>query len=111
MELTKHEAIDILEKLLSHMMLYRSGIKPSEQEKEALNYAISSLKTDETYQIMYEGGEIFTKADMVATLKDLQSEIEKMQSVPCDYHGDWCVDRDKVWDAIQQKINALKGEH
>ena len=35
MEMTRHESIDILEKLLSHMMLYRSGIKPSEQEKRS----------------------------------------------------------------------------
>lgn len=110
MELTRPEAIDILEKLLSHMMLYRGGIKPSEQEKEALNYAISSLKTDETYQLMYEGEEIFTKDDLVNLLKNLQSEIEKIQSVPCDYHGDWCVDRDKVWEIIQQKINVLRGQ-
>lgn len=37
--------------------------------KQALEYAISSLKTDEVYQLMYEGGEIFTKADYEKLLK------------------------------------------
>lgn len=51
--------------------------------------------------------DIYTKADMVNLLKDLQSEIEKIQSVSCYYHGDWCIDRDKVLKIIQQKIDEL----
>jgi len=104
MELTRKQVIEELQKMLDYCSIRQDS---TPERKQALVYAISSLKTDEAYQIMYEGGEIFTKADMIATLKDLQSEIEKMQSVPCDYHGDWCVDRDKVWKIIQQKIDAL----
>lgn len=80
------------------------------RDYQALKYAISSLKTDEAYQLMYEGGEIFTKADMVAMLTEIQLEIEELE-VPLlylaeDYEGG-VLDCKKI---IQQKIDALRKE-
>lgn len=51
----------------------------------AFDYAISSLKTDFKYDLMYEGKEIYTKDEVKAMLVGLQQEI-------------------------QQKIDSLKGE-
>lgn len=75
--------IKVLENLLSHYKArekcegyYDNTLKDN---VEALEYAISSLKTDEAYQIMYEGGEVFTKDEVVNMLVELNSEIRKLQ--------------------------------
>lgn len=89
--------------------------------RDSLAYAISSLKTDETYQLMYEGEEIYTKADLVAMLKELQSEFEKL-----NMHGSIQLQsyRQKTGryrqgferaqylstKVIQQKIDKMKGK-
>ena len=54
----------------------------------------------------------YTKADMVAMLTELLSEIEEMQSREdwCDYATDNCIDRCGVDAIIRLKINVLKGE-
>ena len=99
--------IKVLENLLSHYKAreqcegyYDSTLKDN---VEALEYAISSIKTNEAYQIMYEGGEIFTKDDTVAMLDDIQLEIEKNSYPLVD---DIVVNIANK--AIQKKINALK---
>lgn len=43
---------------------------------ETIKYAISSLKTDLKYDLMYEGEDIYTKADVVAMLTKLQDELK-----------------------------------
>ena len=98
--------IKVLENLLSHYKArekcegyYDSTLKDN---VEALEYAISSLKTDEAYQIMYEGGEIFTKDDMAAMLEELQLEIEELDT---PNNGSAYMDCVEI---IQQKIDALK---
>ena len=50
------------------------------------------------------------KADLVAMLTELQLEIEEMDSEQgnCDYATSRCIDREKVNDLIQEKINLLK---
>ena len=72
--------IKVLENLLSHYKArekcegyYDSALKDN---VDALQYALSSLKTDLKYDLMYEGEEIYTKADLVAMLKEIQTEIE-----------------------------------
>ena len=77
-EREKH--IKTLENLLSHYKArekcegyYDSALKDN---VDALQYALSSLKTDLKYDLMYEGEEIYTKADVVAMLKEIQTEIE-----------------------------------
>lgn len=74
----KHH-IKVLDNLLSHYKAreqcegyYDSTLKDS---VEALQYAISSLKTDLKYDLMYEGEEIYTKDEVKAMLTELQQEI------------------------------------
>lgn len=66
MELTRKQVIEELQKMLDYCSIRQDSTPEREQ---ALVYAISSLKTDEAYQLMYEGGEIFTKADYEKLLK------------------------------------------
>lgn len=109
MELTREQVIEILEK--HHMWTGEpQELVDVRLENAALEYAISSLKTDEAYQLMYEGREVFTKADLVAILKDLKLEIEKQfNNRPFSYNHHQRTEfyRD-VENIIQQKIDALK---
>ena len=52
------------------------------------------------------------KADLEAILVKLQLEIEEIDSEQenCDYATSRCIDREKVNDLIQQKIDVLKTE-
>ena len=107
--------IKVLENLLSHYKsrekcegYYDSTLKDN---AEALQYAISSLKTDLKYDLMYEGEEIYTKADVMAMLTDMKDELKH-----CEITGLWKANYregfndgvSKSLDAIQQKINKLK---
>lgn len=78
--------------------------------EKTINYAISSLKTDLKYDLMYEGKEVYTKDDFVAMLAELQLEIEELEKPRCHNasHADGCVSKWKVEGVIQQKINKLK---
>lgn len=71
--------IKALENLLSHYKArekcegyYDSTLKDN---VEALQYAVTSLKTDLKYDLMYEGDEIYTKDEVKAMLTELQQEI------------------------------------
>lgn len=114
--------IKVLENLLSHYKArekcegyYDSTLKDN---VEALHYAISSLKTDEAYQIMYEGGEIYTKADMVAILTEIKLKIAEKSYYDTTIIGDYedevrvdLVELDDVNDIIQEKISTLEVEN
>jgi hypothetical protein len=108
--------IKVLENLLSHYKArekcegyYDSTLKDN---VEALQYAISSLKTDEAYQLMYEDVEVYDKDTVAWMFRELQLEIEELEKPHCHNasHADGCVSKWKVEGVIQQKINALKGE-
>lgn len=109
MELTRKQVIEELQKMLDYCSIRQDS---TPERKQALVYAISSLKTDEAYQLMYEGGEIFTKADMVAMLTDTKDELKH-----CEITGLWKANYregfndgvSKSLDTIQEKINELKG--
>lgn len=77
---------------------------------QAYDMAISSLETDEAYQIMYEGGEIFTKDEVMAMLTELRTEIDKQCKIPnnCASAYDWNNGVYACYKVIQQKIDALK---
>ena len=75
--------------------------------RDSLAYAISSLKTDEAYQLMYEGGEIFTKDEVAAMLTELQSEISELKSYESADGQDLVMLAD-IGTLFQQKINNLK---
>lgn len=119
--------IKVLENLLSHYKArekceeyYDSTLK---NNVEALEYAISSLKTDLKYDLLYEGEDGDTKADMVAMLEDLKTDIEaKMNYYEQAYkkpsnlvHETAMYERmlgcGECDELIQQKINVLKGEN
>ena len=93
MELTRKQVIEELQKMLDYCSIRQDS---TPKRKQALVYAISSLKTDEAYQLMYEGGEIFTKADIVAMLEELDFRLSNYQ------------DTDLIRQDIQEKINSLK---
>lgn len=70
--------IKVLEQFLHD---YQEWGEDLELEK-TIKYAISSLKTDEAYQLMYEGKEIYTKDEVIAMLAELQQEIlQKIDSL------------------------------
>ena len=77
----------------------------TQEEYRALEYAISSLKTDEAYQLMYEGEEIFTKADMAAILTDLYKRIRSY----CDDLYSWGEQPSStiILDIVQKEIDIF----
>ena len=110
MDLTRKQVIDLLEKADS--TVYK---EPKTKLAQALEYAISSLKTDEAYQLMYEGEEVYTKADMVAMLTEIQLELDEMKITKVRSAGFAPYSKDQFRrgvncskEIIQQKINALK---
>lgn len=89
---------------------------------KALQYAISSLKTDLKYDLMYEGEEIYTKADMIANLEDIKKytddymerkweTLTDASKAGCATLNDWKYHiAEVVDDYVQEKIDKLKGE-
>lgn len=95
MELTRKQVINTLETL----KLEWGELAPLEDNIcDALDYAISSLKTDEAYQLMYEGEDVYTKDEVIAMLVALQLQFAS--------HG--CKDMSDCWWLIEEKINKLK---
>ena len=78
--------IKVLEKMFYSMEKLETGvILPTSEVKTALAYAISSLKTDLKYDLMYEGEEIYTKDEVKAMLTELRQEIlQKIDSLQGD---------------------------
>ena len=82
--------IKVLEKLLKEtkgrIELYSENknidLTKEKEIVETLGYAISSLKTDFKYDLMYEGEEIYTKDEVKAMLTKLRQEIlQKIDSL------------------------------
>lgn len=107
----RSEVINVLKTLKANCSKYFP-------EHQALDYAISSLKTDEAYQIMYEGGEIFTKDEVIGMFKDLQLEIKELPTnrmaitdssgLICYGYSEYEPSAKDVSKLIQEKINKLK---
>lgn len=80
--------------------------------RDSLAYAISSLKTDDAYQLMYEGVEVYDKDTVAWMFRELQLEIEEKHREE-EFMNEWSSGYNScivdVYDSIQQKINALKG--
>ena len=85
----------------------------TQEEYRALEYAIASLKTDLKYDLMYEGEEAYTKADLVAMLTELHIRMEEIGD-DLDPTEDWDYGyKSGVEDMIQlldERIDKLKGE-
>lgn len=76
--------------------------------EETIKYAISLLKTDEAYQLMYEKEETYTKNDIIAMLKDLLMEIKHTVTIEKDTSSnEGLVKRNNVIKIIQFRINKL----
>lgn len=88
--------IQVLEQFLHD---YKEWGEDLELEK-TIEYAISSLKTDLKYDLMYEGENIYTKADMVAMLEDLDLQIDESAAYNLEVA--------KVQRLIRNRINKLK---
>lgn len=72
MEMSEREHhIKVLEQFLHD---YQAWGEDFELDK-AIMYAISSLKTDLKYDLLYEGEDVYTKADMAAMLDKIIAEI------------------------------------
>lgn len=111
--------IKVLEKLLKEtkgkIELYSENknidLTKEKEIVETLGYAISSLKTDFKYDLMYEGEEIYTKADIVAILEELRTQMEKYEPKWVE-NDEQAVASCRTWedldDIIQQKIDKLK---
>lgn len=79
--------------------------------EKTIKYAISSLKTDEAYQIMYEGGEIFTKDEVIALLETLKHDIsDKHLVVIKDWDDGYNCGLGASIGSINKVINGLRGE-
>lgn len=75
----------------------------------SINFALDTMRK---YQMMQAAYENRLKADLVAMLKELQSEIrevEVVQDEPKIRAGELCL-KGACIDLIQQKIHALKAE-
>lgn len=113
-EREKH--IKVLESLLSHYKArekcegyYDSTLKDN---VEALQYAVTSLKTDLKYDLMYEGEEIYTKDEVKAMLTELKTEIDIMSDSVIDGRTvtitSWKGMQKRICDLLQSRIDKLK---
>ena len=116
MELTRKQVIEILENAYARQYNGNTtSVAWSSKLCNAVYYAISSLKTDEAYQLMYEGVEVYDKDTVAWMFRELQLEIEELDS-RTGYSGDgmptfstYYIRKKKVNELVQQKINALRG--
>ena len=109
MELTRKQVIEELQKMLDYCSIRQDS---TPERKQALVYAISSLKTDEAYQLMYEGGEIFTKVDMVDMLEEISLKFDEQYYINRHQLHDDSLNRglEQGQNIIQLKINELDGK-
>lgn len=97
--------IKVLEQFLHD---YQEWGEDLELEK-TIKYAISSLKTDLKYDLMYEGEEIYTKADMIAMFEDLLMDIKHTVTMEEDVSlNEDLVKRNNVMKVVQFRIDKLK---
>jgi len=101
--------IKVLEQFLHDSQEWEENL---ELEK-TVKYAISSLKTDEAYQLMYEGGEVFTKDEVVAMLTEIKDEIANNYLIDATtgviISGTLSnFKAQKLLDSINNEINKLK---
>ena len=98
--------IKVLEQFLHD---YQEWGEDLELEK-TIKYAISSLKTDEAYQLMYERVKVYTQDEVVDMFDKIKSRIEALHSPISgnDFGYGYIsgfVDSSKI---VQEQINALK---
>lgn len=76
--------------------------------EDTIKYAISSLKTDEAYQLMYEKEKIYTKSDIIFMFEDLLTEIKNTVTIEKDTSSNEdLIKRNNVIKIVQFRINKL----
>ena len=100
MELTRKQVIETISNMDK---AYRNF---TGDEIEALEYAIKTLKTDEAYQLMYEGVEVYDKDTVLWMFRELQLEILELKSYESADGQDLVMLAD-IGTLFQQKINNL----
>ena len=118
-DMTREEQLDWLYRLKSHVTTFMPKIW-HEKFIEALGFAISSLETDEAYNLMYEQPEFcedaISRKELLAKLEEWDQQelylpihfkeniIDELPSVlPKTTKND-------LHEVIQQKINSIKAE-
>lgn len=103
--------IKVLEQFLHD---YQEWGEDLELEK-TIKYAISSLKTDLKYDLLYEGEDVYLQADMVNMLEELKKEIgEEKQTTEHLHYNDlenaesYNNGIDNCIDTIQARIDKLQ---
>lgn len=108
--------IKVLEQFLHD---YQEWGEDIELEK-TIKYAISSLKTDLKYDLLYEGAKVYTEDEVVAMFTELKKEIEELNmhgSIQLQsyrqktgrYRQGFERAQNLSTKIIQEKINALGG--
>lgn len=86
---------------------------------EAIAFAISSIKTDLKYDLMYENDEVYSKADMLSLLKDIKADIANISEKSSICDDTYCYGyRDKlasdykteVLEVIDKKISDMENK-
>ena len=101
----RSEAINVLKTLQANCSKYFP-------EHQALELAIASLKTDDYFDAMSEDVEVYTKADVVAILTEIQLEIEDLPVHIVNNKGvirmEIAPSAEDVSILIQEKIDLLQ---
>lgn len=91
----------------------------TKEDIEAIKYAISSIKTDLKYDLMYENNEVYSKADMLSLLKDIKADIANISEKSSICDDTYCYGyRDKlasdykteVLEVIDKKISDMENK-
>lgn len=101
---TRQKVIEQLEELKSdYQKRVSNPIYDGEEPRRKLNaldFAISSIKTDLKYDLLYEGEEIYTKADLVAMLTEILTDFDTLVE-----SNSTRLDCESI---VEQKIETLK---
>lgn len=76
--LSREEVVETLKTMVFGLQAFE---RFNAKEREALDYAISSLKTDEAYQLMYEGEEMYTKDEVDAYIQQKINSMKENKDV------------------------------
>jgi hypothetical protein len=109
MEMSEREHhIKVLEQFLHDYQEWGENL----ELEETIKYAISSLKTDLKYDLLYEGEDVYTTADMVDILTDLKANIDIMSDTVVEGRTvtitSWKGMRERICKLIQSKIDKLR---
>ena len=109
----RRQVIEKLESILSKVTQSDNSVcYVTSNDADAIKYAIESIKIDEKYQIMYEGGVLFTVDEVINLLEAMQQDILNKPYKRFFIDDTYCAGFKKatteVNEDIQMIINKLK---